>query len=61
MRTVMSVVMIAAIAFLSYVAGTKAGRGKYREIKATASAIWNDPQIKKARRKALKESRRLGF
>jgi len=32
---------------VGYVLGTRAGREKYEEIKATASKLWNDPRVQK--------------
>ena len=32
---------------IGYVLGTRAGRGKYEELKATAQKFWNDPRVKK--------------
>lgn len=44
------------IALIAYTCGAKAGRGRYREIKATLDAIWDDPRVKKARKQALKQA-----
>jgi uncharacterized membrane protein len=49
---------IGIVAFLAYVLGAKAGRSRYREIKATAEAFWNDPTVKKARIRARKSARK---
>jgi hypothetical protein len=32
---------------VGYVLGTRAGREKYEQIKATASKFWNDPRVQK--------------
>jgi hypothetical protein len=32
---------------VGYVLGTRAGREKYEEIKATATKLWNDPRVQK--------------
>lgn len=32
---------------IGYVLGTRAGREKYDELKATALKFWNDPRVKK--------------
>jgi len=32
---------------VGYVLGTRAGREKYEEIKATANKLWNDPRVQK--------------
>lgn len=41
---------------MGYFYGAKAGRGRYREIRASIDAVWNDPKVKKARTKALKQA-----
>ncbi|MGV8877338.1 MAG: hypothetical protein ACOH1K_07490, partial [Rhodoglobus sp.] len=37
---------------IGYVLGTRAGRARYEQIKATASKLWNDPRIEKQRHNA---------
>ena len=32
---------------IGYVLGTRAGRAKYDEMKATAQKLWNDPRVQK--------------
>ena len=32
---------------IGYVLGTRAGREKYEELKATAQKLWNDPRVQK--------------
>lgn len=49
---------IGTIAAVTYTLGAKAGRRRYREIKATVVAIWNDPKVKKARKQAVKQAKR---
>jgi hypothetical protein len=56
MRKIFIGFIIGSIAFYAYTMGAKAGRGRYREIRATAEALWNDPRVKKARREAAKSS-----
>jgi hypothetical protein len=56
MRRFLTWIAIGIVALIAYTYGAKAGRGRYREIKATAYAIWNDPRIKKARKQAIKEA-----
>jgi hypothetical protein len=51
-------VLLAIVAFLAYVLGAKAGRARYREIRDTARALWNDPQVKKARQRAQKSAQK---
>lgn len=47
---------IGLIGLIAYTYGAKAGRGRYREIKATLDALWNDPRVKKARKQAHKQA-----
>ncbi|UJP09712.1 hypothetical protein L2X99_15105 [Microbacterium sp. KUDC0406] len=47
---------VAVIAMVAYFYGAKAGRSRYREIRASIDAVWNDPKVKKARKKALKRA-----
>lgn len=56
MRKFLTWLMIGVIAFVAYTYGAKAGRARYREIKATLDAVWNDPRVKKARRQAAKRA-----
>ncbi len=56
MRKFITWLGIGIIAFIAYTYGAKAGRGRYREIKATAEAVWNDPRVKKARKKTPKRA-----
>lgn len=51
---------IALIAFVAYTYGAKVGRGRYRDIKATITAIWNDPKLQKARKRAGKQANKIG-
>jgi hypothetical protein len=46
--------IVAVIALAAYVLGAKAGESRYNEIKKAATRYWNDPQVKKARKKAKK-------
>ncbi|MBK4348494.1 hypothetical protein [Lacisediminihabitans changchengi] len=47
-------IVIALIAFAAYVLGARAGHDRYEEIKHAATKYWNDPEVKKARKKAKK-------
>ncbi len=58
MRKTLTWIGIGAIALIAYTYGARAGRGRYREIRAAAEALWNDPRIKRARAKALDEADR---
>ena len=46
--------IVAVVVFVAYVLGAKAGESRYNEIKKAATYYWNDPQVKKARKKAKK-------
>ena len=56
MRKFFTVLTIGIVALIAYTYGAKAGRGRYREIKAGMDALWNDPRVKKARQKAMKRA-----
>ncbi|MGA0568323.1 hypothetical protein ACO2Q7_13400 [Rathayibacter sp. KR2-224] len=56
MRKFFTVVCISIVALIAYTYGAKAGRGRYREIQAGIDALWNDPRVKKARKRAMKEA-----
>ncbi len=58
MRKTLIWIGIGAVALTAYIYGARAGRSRYREIKAAAEALWNDPRIKRARTKALEEADR---
>ncbi len=59
MPRLLGLIGIGVIALIAYTFGTRAGRGRYREIRATAEALWNDPRVKKARKKTLKQADRV--
>lgn len=48
--------MIVVVAFVAFICGTEAGRTGYRQVEASAEALWNDPRLKKARKKAAKKA-----
>ncbi|MFH8250641.1 hypothetical protein ACH3VR_09785 [Microbacterium sp. B2969] len=52
MPKLIALVLIAGAAAAAYVAGTKAGRARYREISATAKRMWDDPAVEKMRKRA---------
>jgi len=56
MRKLFTCLSIGLVAFIAYTYGAKAGRRRYREIKATIDAVWNDPRVKKARKQAHKQA-----
>ena len=63
MNKFMLILVLAGVGVAAYIAGTKAGRARYRQIAHTASAVWNDPEIKRLRvrveKRARKAARRL--
>lgn len=56
MRKFFTLLAIGVIALVAYTYGAKAGRGRYREIQAGIDALWNDPRVKKARKRAIKRA-----
>ena len=40
------ILLVAGIG-IGYVLGTRAGRGKYDQLKANAEKLWNDPRVQK--------------
>jgi hypothetical protein len=46
--------IVALIVAAAYVLGAKAGESRYAQIKKAATRYWNDPLVKKARKKAKK-------
>lgn len=46
--------LVAVIGAVAYVAGTKAGQSRYREISSVAKQVWDDPSLSKARKNASK-------
>ncbi|WP_368499018.1 hypothetical protein [Herbiconiux sp. A18JL235] len=52
----LTVLTVVAVGAAAYVAGTKAGRSRYREISNTAKKFWDDPAVKKARTRAYKSA-----
>lgn len=56
MRKYLFWLAVGVVAAVGYFYGAKAGRSRYREIRASIDAVWNDPRVKKARKKALKQA-----
>jgi hypothetical protein len=56
MRKFFTWLVLGIVAFVAYTYGAKAGRGRYREIQAGLDALWNDPRVKKARKRAIKRA-----
>jgi hypothetical protein len=56
MRKFFALLGITIVGVIAYTYGAKAGRGRYREIRAGIDAFWNDPRVKKARKQALKQA-----
>ncbi|PPF09387.1 hypothetical protein [Rathayibacter sp. AY1A5] len=51
-------VLLALVAFTAYVFGSRAGRGRYEELRHLTLGVWNDPATKKTRKKLKKTSKR---
>lgn len=45
---------LAAVGGAAYVLGARAGRSRYREISGAAKDLWNDPSLRKARKRSRK-------
>lgn len=56
MRRFFSWARIVLIALVAYMLGAKIGRGGYRDTKTSATSVWNDPKLKKARKPATKKA-----
>ena len=46
-------ILIIAAAATAYVLGAKAGRSRYRDISQTVGKFWNEPSVKKARKRTM--------
>ncbi len=51
-KTLLVLVAIAA----AYILGARAGRERYDQIVGALTSFWNDPTVKKARKKARREA-----
>ena len=58
MRGKITFVFIVIVAFFAYVLGAKAGKARYKEITTAVNSFWNDPQVKKARVRAVKGAKK---
>ena len=56
MRKFFTVLTIGVVALIAYTYGAKAGRGRYREIRAGRSTSRRRPRVKKARKRAMKRA-----
>ncbi|ODA89294.1 hypothetical protein ATY41_06120 [Leifsonia xyli subsp. xyli] len=50
-QTLLVLVLLAA----AYILGARAGRERYDQIASSVRSFWNDPTVKKARKKAKRE------
>lgn len=48
------IIILSIVGFAAYTLGAKAGTSRYKEITKAFTKHWNDPQVKKARKKAKK-------
>lgn len=51
MRTFLFWLLLSGVAAAAYIAGSKAGRSRYREISHVAKQFWDDPAVRKARKR----------
>lgn len=58
MRKFVVILLILGAAGAAYVAGTKAGRSRYRRISSAVDAVWSDPEVKKLRKRVEKRVRK---
>ncbi|MGY4857689.1 hypothetical protein [Cryobacterium sp. AP23] len=56
--TFLRLLLAAAFAFAFYLLGSKAGTGRYKQVRKSARKAWNDPTVKKARSGTKKLARR---
>lgn len=54
-----TILLIMAAGFGGYVLGTKAGRGRYRELRSYAQKAANNPRLEKTLKKAEKRLSKL--
>jgi hypothetical protein len=47
-------ILLAVAAAAAYVAGTKAGQKRFRELSGIAKDVWNDPAVTKVRDRAYR-------
>ncbi|MEJ3405046.1 hypothetical protein WDJ51_09900 [Rathayibacter sp. YIM 133350] len=59
MRRFFILLLVTTVGFVAYTYGAKAGRGRYRDIRASLDALWNDPRVKKARKKANQDAAKI--
>jgi len=55
MKKLGTMITIAAVGAVGYVLGAKAGRARYEEISGVAKKVWDDPKVKKARKRTTKK------
>jgi len=53
MRKFLTWLGLSTLGLAAYTYGSKAGRGRYLEIKAAVEAVRHDPKVRKARNRAL--------
>ena len=58
LMTFLRILLAAAFAFAFYLLGSKAGTGRYKQVRKNARKAWNDPTVKKARSGTKKLARR---
>lgn len=58
MRIFSFTVLAVAVAGVAYTLGAKEGKARYAEISHAAKSFWNDPQVAKARKRAMKSAKK---
>ncbi|WP_375385722.1 hypothetical protein [uncultured Microbacterium sp.] len=58
MKTFFTWILVIGIAATAYVLGAEAGRSRYREVVHAAKTFWNDPNVAKARTRAVKSAKK---
>jgi uncharacterized protein YdaU (DUF1376 family) len=58
MKNKVAFVFVSLVAFLAYTLGAKAGKARYKEISSAVSSFWNDPKVKKARKRAVADAKK---
>ncbi len=58
MKKFITLTVVLTVAAIAYIAGTKAGRARYRAIQSAADAVWNDREVRKLRGRVDKRVRK---
>jgi hypothetical protein len=58
MRRIIVIIVLLGGVTAAYIAGTKAGRSRYRRITSALDAVWSDPEVRKLRKRVEKRVRK---